>query len=255
MGLLDDCSDEFGSTDLYTVLGVNKGCTAADIKKGYHKVALKVHPDRATERNKDAANRKFQILGKAYSILSDQDKKALYDECGEVEEENDTLPERDWEAYWRIIFSPITQQDIKQFEQQYKDSEEELRDLFALYDKNKGDFDCILEEHMCATVDDEERLKTHIRQGIKSKKIKPYKAFTSETKAKSNDRKKRAQEEALEAEEMQAELGLGDGEDALMSLIAARGQQRQKEADSFLAGLEAKYSQPKNGASKKKKSK
>ena len=45
-------------------------------------MSLKVHPDRVSESEKEEATLKFQTLGKLYSILSDKDKKAIYDESG-----------------------------------------------------------------------------------------------------------------------------------------------------------------------------
>lgn len=52
------------------------------VKRGYHKLSLAVHPDRVTENEKEIATQKFQTLGKVYSILSDKDKRGLYDESG-----------------------------------------------------------------------------------------------------------------------------------------------------------------------------
>jgi len=54
------------------------------VKKGYHKVSLKVHPDRVAQEEKDAATEKFQTLGKVYCVLSDKDKRAVFDETGKI---------------------------------------------------------------------------------------------------------------------------------------------------------------------------
>ncbi len=57
------------------------------VKRAYHRVSLKVHPDRVVgggEAEKRDATRRFQALGKAYSVLSDRDKRAVYDETGAV---------------------------------------------------------------------------------------------------------------------------------------------------------------------------
>ena len=54
------------------------------VKKGYHKVSLKVHPDRVAEEDKEQATLKFQTLGKVYCILSNKERRASYDETGKI---------------------------------------------------------------------------------------------------------------------------------------------------------------------------
>ena len=54
------------------------------VKKGYYKVSLEVHPDRVPEEEKEQATKKFQTLGRVYSVLSDKDKRAVYDDTGKV---------------------------------------------------------------------------------------------------------------------------------------------------------------------------
>lgn len=71
-------------TDLYQVLGVSKGATAADIKKAYHKIARTCHPDVA--KNDPKAAEKFKEASSAYDILSDTSKRKQYD-AGEIDEQ------------------------------------------------------------------------------------------------------------------------------------------------------------------------
>lgn len=52
------------------------------VKKAYYKQSLKVHPDRVGEDEKENATEKFQTLGKVYSVLSDKEKRKIYDETG-----------------------------------------------------------------------------------------------------------------------------------------------------------------------------
>lgn len=49
-----------------------------------------------------------QILGKVYSVLSDKEQRTVYDEQGTVDEDADVLnQDRDWEAYWRLLFKKV----------------------------------------------------------------------------------------------------------------------------------------------------
>jgi molecular chaperone DnaJ len=71
--------------DYYEVLGLQKGASADDIKAAYRKAALKWHPDRwvsGTDAEKKTAENNFKEASEAYSVLSDPDKKAKYDQFG-----------------------------------------------------------------------------------------------------------------------------------------------------------------------------
>ena len=66
--------------DYYEVLGVEKGAGAEEIKKAYRKNAMKYHPDR--NPGDKEAEEKFKELGEAYEVLSDDEKRARYDQFG-----------------------------------------------------------------------------------------------------------------------------------------------------------------------------
>ena len=68
--------------DYYELLGVSKNASSDEIKKQYKKMAMKYHPDRNKE-NKEEAAAKFQEISNAYNVLTDPQKKNIYDQCGE----------------------------------------------------------------------------------------------------------------------------------------------------------------------------
>jgi DnaJ-class molecular chaperone len=78
------------AADPYSVLGVARGASEADIKKAYRKLAKELHPDRNKD-NPKAAERFSQVTA-AYDLLTDKDKRAQFDR-GEIDAEgNPTAP-------------------------------------------------------------------------------------------------------------------------------------------------------------------
>lgn len=71
--------------DYYEVLGLQKGASADEIKKAYRKLAMKWHPDKwtqASEAEQKTAEQNFKEVGEAYAVLSDDQKRARYDQFG-----------------------------------------------------------------------------------------------------------------------------------------------------------------------------
>ena len=71
--------------DYYEVLGIQKNASEDEIKQAYRKAALKWHPDRwvnGTDAEKKTAEEKFKEASEAYSVLSDSQKRAKYDQFG-----------------------------------------------------------------------------------------------------------------------------------------------------------------------------
>lgn len=68
------------ATDHYKTLGVSKSATADEIKKAYRKLALKYHPDRGGDKETE---KKFKDANEAYQILSDPEKRKMYDQYGD----------------------------------------------------------------------------------------------------------------------------------------------------------------------------
>jgi molecular chaperone DnaJ len=66
--------------DYYEILGVDKNTPEGDIKKAYRKLAKKYHPDKNPDDKE--SEEKFKEVGEAYEVLSDEDKKARFDQYG-----------------------------------------------------------------------------------------------------------------------------------------------------------------------------
>jgi len=71
---------EMQEMDYYELLQVTKSATATEIKKAYRKLAIKYHPDK--NPNDKEAEEKFKLINEAYGVLSDEDKRAIYDRYG-----------------------------------------------------------------------------------------------------------------------------------------------------------------------------
>jgi len=76
--------------DYYEVLGVSKNATDAELKKAYRRLAMKHHPDR--NEGDAAAEKKFKEAKEAHDILSDERKRAAYDQFGHAGVDNSAGP-------------------------------------------------------------------------------------------------------------------------------------------------------------------
>ena len=72
---------DLNSDDYYKVLGVSRKATETELKKAYRKLAIKWHPDKH-KNNKEKAEENFKIISHAYEVLSDKERRKLYDMYG-----------------------------------------------------------------------------------------------------------------------------------------------------------------------------
>lgn len=236
MTLIEEVQSFFGSQNLYDVLGIPKDSSPEQIKKAYRKASLKIHPDRVGESEKEQATKKFQVLAQVHYVLSDPERKTLYDNHGIIANEDGLDSEADWSDYWRLLFPKITTKDIESFYDRYIGSEEEENDLIGLYERFEGDMDKICECHMSY---DEQRTTDDLNRLIKEGKIKKLKKFTNESQAKKDKRKKKFQREARRAAKArEQDKGEDEGMDGLIALIKNK---QQNSFDSMISSLEAKY--------------
>jgi molecular chaperone DnaJ len=68
--------------DYYEILGIQKNASIDDVKKAYRQLAMQFHPDRVAPEKKKEAEERFKEISEAYAVLSDQNKRALYDQYG-----------------------------------------------------------------------------------------------------------------------------------------------------------------------------
>ncbi|PIA16012.1 DnaJ-domain-containing protein, partial [Coemansia reversa NRRL 1564] len=267
--------------DLYELLDVSRAAKDEELRKAYRKRALRTHPDKWAHLKADSDEAKaktveFQQVGFAYSILKDPKRRRVYDKTGRVDDILNVVEEgKDWDAYFRELWSGVVDAStIEQFAKTYKGSDEEKSDILAAYNTHKGDIDLIFTEVMLAEVDDEPRFIKVIEAAIKDKSLKRTKAYMR-TKKDSEKRKRKAEEEATEAEELRKELGLddqlrkikgeqkkktsgkrkheiedGSDDEALKTLIRQRTSSRM---DAIIANIEEKYTSQKSSKKKSKK--
>ncbi|XP_069869309.1 dnaJ homolog subfamily B member 3-like [Dipodomys merriami] len=112
--------------DYYQVLGVPRQASTDAIKKAYHKLALKWHPDKNPE-NKEEAEKRFKQVAQAYEVLSDARKRGVYDRYGEAGEDSGGAAGRPCHDPFECVFS-------------FRDPADVFREFFAGQDPFSFDF-------------------------------------------------------------------------------------------------------------------
>ncbi|KXN89271.1 hypothetical protein AN958_06025 [Leucoagaricus sp. SymC.cos] len=202
--------------NLYEVLNLSKTASQDEIRKVYRRLALIYHPDKhatAGEEAKATASAKFQQIGFAYAVLSDEKRKERYDKTGSTTEGLDLAPGEDgWEAYFEDLFERVTRRKLDEMKKEYQGSLEETEDLKKAYLETKGSIGEILNHIPHSTTDDETRLIVTITKLIKKgelPKMKEWDRSTKDEKARLI-RQKESQKEAKEAEALAIEMGVWD---------------------------------------------
>lgn len=264
-------------TGYYDLLGVSPTATAAEIRRGYRKTALAVHPDRAGDSADATAA--FQKLQQAYSSLYDAESRVLYDQFGAAGVEDGGGANS---AFARANAGPrLSKEDIAEFEKTYRYSDIEREDLHMFFDRFDGDVRKVLHYIPYSEEADLERFVLAFDVYLAQKKVNIlendapnheglwplYNAAKKKLMKKAAKTPQRKQGDAVEA---------ADEEDGEGDTVAANGRKgrkkkaagkpkkkskEQKDADSlsalivgirgrgnqwgqFVAGLEDKYSKP-----------
>ncbi|KAK4774098.1 hypothetical protein SAY87_029117 [Trapa incisa] len=141
------------SEDFYAVLGLKKECSAAELKDAYRKLAKRWHPDRCSASGNlkavEESKEKFQAIQHAYSVLSDENKRFLYD-VGVYESDDDESGMGDFLNEMAVMMS---QNDSN------GNGEESLEDLQELFHEMfQGDMEALastsqtlfMEDNVCS---------------------------------------------------------------------------------------------------------
>ncbi|KAK7205718.1 DnaJ protein, subfamily C, member 9 [Myxozyma melibiosi] len=255
--------------DPYEVLGVSRTATSAEIKKAYRRLALVHHPDKQQQQQqqqqqqKEDTHKKFQELVFAYGVLSDEVKRKRYDATGSLADADaEGVFGEDgygWKEFYDDMYGKsVTQEMIEEDKREYQGSEEEKADVLEYYTASKGSIDYIFEHLLHSSIlEDEPRIRSILDAALAAGEIRPYKAYTSESTSTHAKRRRAAEAEKEEAEQMADEIlktkeerkKLKSGsEDDLAALIRMRNQNRM---GSFLDDLEKKYAGGKESKAKK----
>ncbi|CAN1348945.1 Chaperone protein dnaJ 6 [Linum perenne] len=179
----------FHEENCLRVLGVKKTATQQDIKKAYHKLALRLHPDKSPGDEVmncgtiEEAKEKFQQLQKVISILGDEEKRAVYDQTGCVDDADlagDVV--QNLKEFFRTMYKKavcmLQKQIIEEFEANYRGSDSEKNDLVDLYKQYKGTMNRVFYSMLYSDPKlDSHRFKDILEEVISAGEVKATKAY------------------------------------------------------------------------------
>ncbi|XVF75837.1 hypothetical protein PTKIN_Ptkin13bG0218900 [Pterospermum kingtungense] len=219
---------------LYEVLGVEKTASQQEIKRAYYKLALRLHPDK--NPGDEEAKEKFQQLQKVISILGDEEKRAVYDQTGCVDDA-DLAGEvvENLKNFFRTMYKKVTEADIEEFEANYRGSDSEKKDLIDLYKKFKGNMNMLFCSMLCSDPKlDSHRFKDMLDEAIAAGELK-------ETKAYKKWAKKISQIKPPTSPLRRKGKSTKQSESDLFAIISQRRSERKGQFDSMFSSLMSKY--------------
>ncbi|XP_010491276.1 PREDICTED: chaperone protein dnaJ 6-like [Camelina sativa] len=227
-------------TSLYQVLGVERTATSQEIRKAYHKLALRLHPDKNPDDME--AKEKFQQLQKVISILGDEEKRAVYDQTGSVDDADlsgDVF--ENLRDFFKAMFKKVTEADIEEFEADYRGSETEKKDLLELFTKLKGKMNRLFCSMICSDPKlDSHRFKDILDEAIAAGEAKSSKAYEKWAK-KISETKPPTSPLASPSRKRKRKKSAKDSEPDLCMLIAQRRDERKVKVDSMFSSLISRY--------------
>ncbi|KAK7373172.1 hypothetical protein VNO80_06570 [Phaseolus coccineus] len=225
-------SSDHNENTVYQVFNVERTTSQQEIKKAYYKLALKLHPDK--NPGDEEAKSKFQQLQHVISILGDEEKRAVYDKTGcidDAELAEDVV--QNLKEYFRAMYKKVTEADIEEFEANHRGSDSEKKDLIDLYTKYKGKMNSSM---LCSDPKlDSHRFKDILDETIAAGELKETKAYKkwakkiSETKPPTSPLRR------------QAKSSTKQSEPDLCAIISQRRYERKDRLDSMFSSLISKY--------------
>lgn len=259
------------NADFYTLLGVARTSTTAEIRTAYRRLAVAVHPDRAA-RGGDvaAATAAFQRLQRIYDTLRDDDARALYDATGRVAADGDGLDglfgggdgvPADLYAYFRSRVHEVTAESIAAYEATYIGSAEEAADVAAHFTRRGGAVNDLIDYIPYGEEADLKRylasLDAALADGSLVDSDGAYAAVRDGLLARAAAAPRRRRRKPAQAASGRAasgggaNAGLGGGcgeggggegaEDSLVAALRARAAARSGGFDRMVASMEEKY--------------
>ncbi|KFK34095.1 hypothetical protein AALP_AA5G101300 [Arabis alpina] len=123
--------------DYYNILKVNHNATEDDLKKAYKRLAMIWHPDKNPSTRRDEAEAKFKRISEAYDVLSDPQKRQIYDLYGEEGLKSGKIPnsEASSSSSSSSSFSPRMPQFNHQRSRQHPPKASPFRDAEDIYNE------------------------------------------------------------------------------------------------------------------------
>ncbi|KAL0428573.1 UNVERIFIED_CONTAM: Chaperone protein dnaJ 6 [Sesamum latifolium] len=225
-------SSSSNEKSLYEILGVDKAASQQEIKKAYYKLALRLHPDKNPDD--EEAKEKFQQLQKVISILGDEEKRAVYDQTGCVDDADlagDAI--QNLGTFFRTMYKKISEADIEEFEANYRGSDSEKKDLLELYKKCKGSMDRLFCCMLCSDpMLDSHRFKDIIDEAISAGELKSTKAYEKWAKKVSKTKPPTSPLRQRKKSKKNSDL---------YAIIAQRQNERRGKVDAMFSSLVQKY--------------
>lgn len=255
--------DDMEGINPYEVLGVDPACEGKDIRRAYHKLCLKYHPDKNTGFRKE-----FDRVQVSYMVLSDSKKKARYDRTGVINlgsgADDAEAEDFDWTDYFRTQFDAISKEMIDKDREEYQGSAEEREDIKKELVALKGDMSKLFEVviHLEFTIEQEKRVfeicQELIDEGeISDKSIPKWNTYVlkRDQNVKKMERNRCREEKAAEkVEKERKETGEPDGSLAnLQALIAGNANRHRAAFGAIAAKYEEEEQQRKRKRRKSKK--